>query len=208
MFNNWLVGSCQSDSALVHGDFPWCKRKGHCSREITTTDRMDLWDSGLPILAVSLSPVLRVVLQKMHRFKIWFPTSIKINLLIWPLSSQAIDSRDSVAMALYSQCFAWVIKKINSRIKGRDDFKSIGILDIFGFENFEVGSECFVCRWDFSLLVLVLLHNTLRVVSLPLGLVFMICTSLVFCRLIALNNSILTMQMKSCRSTSTSTFFH
>ncbi|OCT74399.1 unconventional myosin-X [Xenopus laevis] len=51
---------------------------------------------------------------------------------------QAVDSRDSVAMALYSQCFAWVIKKINSRIKGKDDFKSIGILDIFGFENFEV----------------------------------------------------------------------
>ncbi|KAG8571984.1 hypothetical protein GDO81_011864 [Engystomops pustulosus] len=56
-----------------------------------------------------------------------------------PLSiEQARDSRDSVAMALYSQCFTWVIKKINSRIKGKDDFKSIGILDIFGFENFEV----------------------------------------------------------------------
>ncbi|XP_075170992.1 unconventional myosin-X [Anomaloglossus baeobatrachus] len=56
-----------------------------------------------------------------------------------PLSiQQAIDSRDSVAMALYSQCFTWVIRKINSRIKGKDDFKSIGILDIFGFENFEV----------------------------------------------------------------------
>lgn len=56
-----------------------------------------------------------------------------------PLSiQQAIDSRDSMAMALYSQCFTWVIKKINSRIKGKDDFKSIGILDIFGFENFEV----------------------------------------------------------------------
>ncbi|XP_075682880.1 unconventional myosin-X [Rhinoderma darwinii] len=56
-----------------------------------------------------------------------------------PLSiQQAKDSRDSVAMALYSQCFTWVIRKINSRIKGKDDFKSIGILDIFGFENFEV----------------------------------------------------------------------
>lgn len=43
-----------------------------------------------------------------------------------------------MAMALYSQCFAWVIKKINSRIKSKEDFKSIGILDIFGFENFEV----------------------------------------------------------------------
>ncbi|XP_069586692.1 unconventional myosin-X [Ranitomeya imitator] len=56
-----------------------------------------------------------------------------------PLSiQQAIDSRDSVAMALYSQCFTWVIRKINSRVKGKNDFKSIGILDIFGFENFEV----------------------------------------------------------------------
>uniref|UniRef100_A0A8C0GB23 Myosin X n=1 Tax=Chelonoidis abingdonii TaxID=106734 RepID=A0A8C0GB23_CHEAB len=59
--------------------------------------------------------------------------------ILTPLSvQQAVDSRDSMAMALYSQCFAWVIKKINSRIRGKEDFKSIGILDIFGFENFEV----------------------------------------------------------------------
>uniref|UniRef100_W5MT06 Unconventional myosin-X-like n=1 Tax=Lepisosteus oculatus TaxID=7918 RepID=W5MT06_LEPOC len=51
---------------------------------------------------------------------------------------QAEDSRDSMAMALYSQCFSWIIMKINHKIKGKDDFKSIGILDIFGFENFEV----------------------------------------------------------------------
>ncbi|XP_060047912.1 unconventional myosin-X [Erinaceus europaeus] len=59
--------------------------------------------------------------------------------ILTPLNvQQAADSRDSLAMALYARCFAWVIKKINSRIKGKDDFKSIGILDIFGFENFEV----------------------------------------------------------------------
>lgn len=51
---------------------------------------------------------------------------------------QAVDSRDSVAMALYSQCFSWIILKINQKIKGKDNFKCIGILDIFGFENFEV----------------------------------------------------------------------
>ncbi|XP_056894751.1 unconventional myosin-X isoform X1 [Takifugu flavidus] len=51
---------------------------------------------------------------------------------------QAVDSRDSVAMALYSQCFSWIIMKINQKIKGKENFKSIGILDIFGFENFEV----------------------------------------------------------------------
>uniref|UniRef100_A0A8B9L0L7 Myosin X, like 1 n=1 Tax=Astyanax mexicanus TaxID=7994 RepID=A0A8B9L0L7_ASTMX len=51
---------------------------------------------------------------------------------------QAIDSRDSVSMALYSQCFSWIIMRINQKINGKDNFKSIGILDIFGFENFEV----------------------------------------------------------------------
>ncbi|KAJ7346032.1 hypothetical protein JRQ81_001982, partial [Phrynocephalus forsythii] len=51
---------------------------------------------------------------------------------------QAADSRDSLAMALYSQCFSWIIGRINSKIKGKENFKSVGILDIFGFENFQV----------------------------------------------------------------------
>lgn len=57
---------------------------------------------------------------------------------------QAVDSRDSVAMALYSQCFSWIIMKINQKIKGKENFKSIGILDIFGFENFEVITTLFL----------------------------------------------------------------
>uniref|UniRef100_A0A1A8B5X8 Myosin X n=2 Tax=Nothobranchius furzeri TaxID=105023 RepID=A0A1A8B5X8_NOTFU len=51
---------------------------------------------------------------------------------------QAVDSRDSMSMALYSQCFNWIIHQLNNRIRGKEDFKSISILDIFGFENFEV----------------------------------------------------------------------
>lgn len=51
---------------------------------------------------------------------------------------QASDSRDSVAMALYRACFNWLIHKINIRLKGAGDFYSIGVLDIFGFENFKV----------------------------------------------------------------------
>ncbi|XP_072179526.1 unconventional myosin-X-like [Diadema setosum] len=51
---------------------------------------------------------------------------------------QAADSRDSLAMKLYAQCFRWIIQKINNRIKGFGTYCSIGVLDIFGFENFEV----------------------------------------------------------------------
>lgn len=73
-------------------------------------------------------------------------------------SLQAIDSRDSMAMALYSQCFAWVIKKINSRIKSKEDFKSIGILDIFGFENFEVDFKN-LFRWIVWYWCFIVLHS-------------------------------------------------
>ncbi|XP_031749628.1 unconventional myosin-X [Xenopus tropicalis] len=51
---------------------------------------------------------------------------------------QATDSRDSLAMALYAQCFSWLLGRINARIRGKENFKSVGILDIFGFENFQV----------------------------------------------------------------------
>lgn len=50
---------------------------------------------------------------------------------------QAEDSRDAMSMALYSCSFKWVIERINARIKGESNYASIGILDIFGFENFE-----------------------------------------------------------------------
>lgn len=86
-----------------------------------------------------------------------FPVTGVIDALCIPSLMQAIDSRDSMAMALYSQCFAWVIKKINSRIKSKEDFKSIGILDIFGFENFEVGFKS-LFKWIVWYLFFIVLH--------------------------------------------------
>ena len=43
-----------------------------------------------------------------------------------------------MSMALYACTFKWIIERINARIKGNSNYASIGILDIFGFENFEV----------------------------------------------------------------------
>eukprot|EP00056_Hartaetosiga_gracilis_P013065 m.213142 g.213142 ORF g.213142 m.213142 type:complete len:1878 (+) comp13789_c0_seq6:2376-8009(+) len=53
---------------------------------------------------------------------------------------QASDSRDSLAMALYSRIFKWIIQKLNYVLKGEESFQFAGVLDIFGFENFEVNS--------------------------------------------------------------------
>ncbi|XP_070564817.1 unconventional myosin-X-like [Ptychodera flava] len=59
--------------------------------------------------------------------------------ILQPLEiDQAEASRDSLAMNLYARCFQWIISKINSCVRGADNFCLIGVLDIFGFENFEV----------------------------------------------------------------------
>ncbi|XP_022083614.1 unconventional myosin-X-like isoform X5 [Acanthaster planci] len=60
-------------------------------------------------------------------------------LISTPLDvDQAVNSVDSLAMNLYGRCFKWIIHRINRCIKGKEFFHSVGVLDIFGFENFEV----------------------------------------------------------------------
>ncbi|XP_071086706.1 unconventional myosin-XVI-like [Haliotis cracherodii] len=56
-----------------------------------------------------------------------------------PLSvSEAEDSRDALAKALYSRIFSWLVNGINNTIQPVDPSEtslSVSILDIFGFEN-------------------------------------------------------------------------
>ncbi|XP_074842384.1 myosin-IIIa [Carettochelys insculpta] len=59
---------------------------------------------------------------------------------------KAIDVRDAVAKALYGRLFSWIVNRINTLLKPdkllseNDDWLNIGILDIFGFENFKKNS--------------------------------------------------------------------
>ncbi|XP_041647355.1 unconventional myosin-VIIa [Cheilinus undulatus] len=60
-------------------------------------------------------------------------------------SEQAVDGRDAFVKAIYGRLFIWVVDKINTAIhKPPEDTKepqqSIGLLDIFGFENFNKNS--------------------------------------------------------------------
>ncbi|XP_050542382.1 myosin-IIIb-like isoform X1 [Daktulosphaira vitifoliae] len=57
--------------------------------------------------------------------------------------SEAIATRDAIARALYSRLFDWLVNSINSLLsfhKNRGEYNVIGILDIFGFENFKYNS--------------------------------------------------------------------
>ncbi|KAI4892023.1 hypothetical protein NFI96_034232 [Prochilodus magdalenae] len=64
-----------------------------------------------------------------------------------PLSSeQAVDGRDAFVKAIYGRLFIWIVEKINSAIykppseDSNNTRHSIGLLDIFGFENFKQNS--------------------------------------------------------------------
>uniref|UniRef100_A0A674E5Y3 Myosin IXb n=1 Tax=Salmo trutta TaxID=8032 RepID=A0A674E5Y3_SALTR len=59
---------------------------------------------------------------------------------------EAVTARDSMAKSLYSSLFDWIILHINHALLNRRDMEeavsclSIGILDIFGFEDFQTNS--------------------------------------------------------------------
>ncbi|XP_010365067.2 unconventional myosin-VIIa [Rhinopithecus roxellana] len=64
-----------------------------------------------------------------------------------PLSKeQALDVRDAFVKGIYGRLFVWIVDKINAAIYKppsqdvKNSRRSIGLLDIFGFENFAVNS--------------------------------------------------------------------
>uniref|UniRef100_A0A8C0DW62 non-specific serine/threonine protein kinase n=1 Tax=Balaenoptera musculus TaxID=9771 RepID=A0A8C0DW62_BALMU len=59
---------------------------------------------------------------------------------------RALDVRDAMSKALYGRLFSWIVNRINTllqpdkNLRTSDDGMNVGILDIFGFENFQRNS--------------------------------------------------------------------
>lgn len=55
---------------------------------------------------------------------------------------QAEAARDALAKHMYAEFFAWIVAVINRSLESssEDKYRFIGVLDIYGFETFEVNS--------------------------------------------------------------------
>ncbi|CAK9003425.1 High molecular weight form of myosin-1 (High molecular weight form of myosin I) (HMWMI) [Durusdinium trenchii] len=55
--------------------------------------------------------------------------------------AKAADARDALAKQIYASLFDWLIERINKSLGQQKNFShNIGVLDIFGFESFEINS--------------------------------------------------------------------
>jgi myosin I len=71
---------------------------------------------------------------------------------------QAEFARDALSKAIYDRMFTWVVQRINEKLsfghadaasKGASRMNVIGVLDIYGFEIFQVccGADGIIC-WN------------------------------------------------------------
>lgn len=94
----------------------------------------------------SVAHLLQIPSQKIHEAFTSRSTFASGELIYSPIGEEsARHIRDAFVKGIYSRLFIWIVQKINSSICGKpmEDTEgrvSLGVLDIFGFENFEVNS--------------------------------------------------------------------
>ncbi|KAH0625728.1 hypothetical protein JD844_033934 [Phrynosoma platyrhinos] len=104
-------------------------------------------DVGPPEVLDILSELLKVKREILVEVLTKRKTVTVNDKLILPYSlSEAITARDSMAKSLYSALFDWIVLRINHALLNKKDMEesvtclSIGVLDIFGFEDFKTNS--------------------------------------------------------------------
>ncbi|XP_078257713.1 unconventional myosin-XVB [Rhinoraja longicauda] len=85
------------------------------------------------LLQVSLDTLNSVITQRM--------TETSYDRIFSPLSVESsIDARDTIGKALYSLLFDWLVQQINECLMPAEMDSSVGVVDIYGFEDLGVNS--------------------------------------------------------------------
>ncbi|KAK5931233.1 hypothetical protein CgunFtcFv8_027396 [Champsocephalus gunnari] len=120
---------------------------GNVTYRRKSTGRDEGLDVGPPEVLATLSDLLMVEEELLVEALTKRKTVTVNDKLILPYShSEAITARDSMAKSLYSALFDWIVLRINHALLNKKDMEesvpclSIGVLDIFGFEDFETNS--------------------------------------------------------------------
>ncbi|KAM8875702.1 unconventional myosin-IXb isoform 2-T2 [Spinachia spinachia] len=120
---------------------------GNVTYRSKSTGRDEGLDVGPPEVLATLSDLLKVKEELLVEALTKRKTVTVNDKLILPYShSEAITARDSMAKSLYSALFDWIVLRINHSLLNKKDMEesvpclSIGVLDIFGFEDFETNS--------------------------------------------------------------------
>ncbi|KAL6107967.1 myo9b [Pungitius sinensis] len=120
---------------------------GNVTYRCKSTGRDEGLDVGPPEVLATLSDLLKVKEELLVEALTKRKTVTVNDKLILPYShSEAITARDSMAKSLYSALFDWIVLRINHSLLNKKDMEesvpclSIGVLDIFGFEDFETNS--------------------------------------------------------------------
>lgn len=82
------------------------------------------------------------VMQTSHGMRRGSTYHVPLNIV------QATSVRDALAKGIYNNLFEWIVERVNLSLKGTQssvEKKSIGILDIYGFEIFEQNSFEQIC---------------------------------------------------------------
>nr|XP_048687272.1 unconventional myosin-IXb isoform X4 [Caretta caretta] len=120
---------------------------GNVTYKKRATGRDEGLEVGPPEVLDTLSQLLKVKREILVEVLTKRKTVTANDKLILPYSlSEAITARDSMAKSLYSALFDWIVLRINHALLNKKDMEesvtclSIGVLDIFGFEDFETNS--------------------------------------------------------------------